>query len=281
MENVCQGDLNRWICDFRGCNFRTKRKRGLNLHKAIHEVLLERRRPFPCTFGDCQYRAGQKQALKLHIRNKQSLERTKDSHCPLCPKKFYTEKEMKFHLPFHTKEKSLACDLCKFKSFRGCDLRRHIKRIHNEVVQYKCDFPGCDYSAREKRSHKRHYISHSLDPLDRRPFPCNFPDCDYRGVTQYALRRHVDRLHNPDRTAVECPLCSKRISYKCNLKEHINSVRTLEKTFHCNQCTYSTAYHRYPGADLRGAKGAMAPPMDLRSTEILQLKLHGTRTKTA
>ena len=212
-----------------------------------HETSLERRKPFPCDFQNCQYRAAVKSAVELHIQRRHTTGRTKNEQCPLCPKKFFTLSLMKAHLHTHIKEeKHFKCNLCPFEAAQECYLRRHIKQVHEEPVKFKCDFPGRDYSAREKRLCRRHYLSHKSDPVAQRPFPCTVPQCDYRAFTKLELRGHVNCRYNPDRSpGVECPLCSQRIRGKENLKHHINRVHTRKKTFKCDQCDYSAAQHGY------------------------------------
>ena len=169
MNQIKNGNQKPWICDSPGCAYRTTLKGNLNKHKVRHGSTLEMRKPFPCVFNDCAYRAAQKAALQSHVKAKHSKERTRDFQCSLCPKKFYTKLVLEAHIPFHTNEKRFACTVCKFKSVNGSSLRRHVRLVHDDTVKFSCEFPGCEYSVKCKRSLDRHRLTHNEDPLLQRP----------------------------------------------------------------------------------------------------------------
>ena len=63
------------------------------------------------------------------------------------------------------------------------------------------------------------------------------PHCLKRFNQNQALRNHIDRLHNSNKTnKYACPTCHKLFSFKHNLTAHIRTVHNREKRFVCAHC---------------------------------------------
>ena len=128
-------DRKPWACTFPGCAFRIKGRKDLNRHQRVHEKNPELRNPYPCFFDKCAYRAAQKWLLTHHIRARHNTGgKTRDFQCSLCPKKFYTQADLKGHISSHTKEKKFACVRCDFKTHHPGSLRLHIKYRYMTIM---------------------------------------------------------------------------------------------------------------------------------------------------
>lgn len=101
---------------------------------------------------------------------------------------------------------------------------------NGEKKPFPCD--ECEKSFDFLYYLKRHKVSHSSD----RPFGCDRDECTESFKTADHLKRHIDRVHNPDREKFFCDKCpvEKRrpFSSKDNLAAHIRNVHDIGKVWH-------------------------------------------------
>ena len=101
-----------------------------------------------CQVNGCQYRTKSKDALILHKRN-----HILQFECNVCHKRFSRNNAFEIHKYIHLKDKPFKCDQCS-KSFPGHrNLQRHINNLHKPKI-IGCDIKECgkDFStARSSR----------------------------------------------------------------------------------------------------------------------------------
>jgi len=56
-------------------------------------------------------------------------------HCDLCPQAFSARAHLATHRLIHTGEKPFVCHLCEYRSNQNCNLKRHLKKMHNIIDQ--------------------------------------------------------------------------------------------------------------------------------------------------
>lgn len=75
-------------------------------------------------------------SLKRHLDRHQIKEKGRSFKCLKCPKKYFTSKDLKYHLNFH--EKKLSCDLCGDRFALKSAIRYHIL-VHINPDIFKCN----------------------------------------------------------------------------------------------------------------------------------------------
>ena len=61
--------------------------------------------------------------------------------------------------------------------------------------------------------------------------------CLRRFSENYALRQHIDRIHNPNKTNDhECQRCHKKFGFKSDLNRHVRTVHERERGHDCAEC---------------------------------------------
>ena len=151
---------NRDLCNYEGCQYRTKDRTMLVRHERTHTG----EKPFLCNFEDCNYRASQKAHLKYHERT-------------------------------HTGEKPFNCDYqdCNYRAAIKTNLENH-KRTHTGEKPFKCDYQDCQYKAAQKISLLYHKRSHTGD----KPFKCDYEHCHFRSAFKSSLKNH-ERTHTGEK----------------------------------------------------------------------------------
>ena len=88
--------------------------------------------------------------------------------------------------------KIFKCEKCSYETKRKCDLKKHVKQVHDKIKDNFCT--QCDYKA----SLKSDLIKHVKIVHDKIKDQC-CTQCDYKFSTKYHLNRHVKSAHNPNK----------------------------------------------------------------------------------
>jgi phage host-nuclease inhibitor protein Gam len=123
------------------------------------------------------------------------------------------------------------CELCDYVCSANGDLKRHIKRIHNQIRDIKCN--QCDHVCSENSNLKKH-IKRVHDRI--RDIKCN--QCEFACSDNSSLKMHIKRIHNQIRD-INCELCEFACSANNDLKRHIKQVHDKIRDIKCNQCDYA------------------------------------------
>lgn len=235
-------------CNVDGCNeifvYRAQRLRHLRqTHPEFYEEsdqeLLEGENIKTEASVDCElcnvYFESQKE-LDEHIeeahdddgdQNEDESEKT----CTICNPLivFKTQRYYSLHLQAVHSEKSYACDQCPKKFSFKCSLGRHMKGVHENIRNYKCEETECDKSFCSSYDLKQHNISrhHKGDRSDR---TCNICFKVFKKVKY--MQVHQASIHNTD-PQFFCPICNRGFSFQRSMDRHIKAIHEDIKDFHC------------------------------------------------
>ena len=158
----CQGPRRRYRCIHPGCcREYAQRSVMLQHHKSVHQL-----KPFLCTEDNCHHKYTSQKALKAHIHehHKKSFKYL----CKVCNQRFLNCSQYTIHLTWHTNIKPFGCLNCKKAAYSTAaqlnqhvaiclfgtqfrcvicgrnfatqtTLRQHIKNIHQQPGEFKCD----------------------------------------------------------------------------------------------------------------------------------------------
>ncbi|UYV65794.1 ZNF76 [Cordylochernes scorpioides] len=112
-----------FMCDWKGCNFRSNRKFNVAQHKITHTE----EKPFTC--DHCPYRSAHKTHLRVHVRKHND---SKPYICDICEfKTSYEPVEVPLHpSPGGHKTVLYSCSLCGKKSKSKTYFTKHMKNKH-------------------------------------------------------------------------------------------------------------------------------------------------------
>ncbi|XKL64657.1 hypothetical protein PGB90_004743 [Kerria lacca] len=147
-------------------------------------------------------------------------------HCQMCNRNIVNPNRFISHYRGHYSESKFTCDLCGKQAKTQHQLNTHIKNIHLNIRNYKCDI--CDKSFYTKQACEEHRRIHTGE----RPFSCEI--CGKTFVAGNALISHK-RFHN-DFYPHSCHMCPKKFKVRRSLINHIRT-HTGERPFKCDLCT--------------------------------------------
>jgi KRAB domain-containing zinc finger protein len=237
--NSCQNSILDLTCIF--CNRICSTFGNLKRHMFTHTG----ERPFSCSL--CGKGFIRKNRLFEHISSVHQGQRPYT--CDICSKAFALKHNLVAHMNYHLPQARLSCCLCEkqFK-YRG-DLSKHMKRKHNESVEFgkncvmleQFDTPKIEsqtengdndmpepsdfLNARDdENENKENYVGEVACKIE-------LPDDDY-GISS------VVGEHEPERKSEKlyhCDTCDKRFAKRCQLERHL-LTHSENKPFHCSLC---------------------------------------------
>ena len=60
----------------------------------------------------------------------------------MCPNSFYTRPSLRDYIFCHTKEIRFACNQCDFKTHLRSSLKKHVKRVQEQIKKFQGSFHG-------------------------------------------------------------------------------------------------------------------------------------------
>ncbi|KAM8844707.1 P43 5S RNA-binding protein-like [Spinachia spinachia] len=179
------GDKNKYFqCDQPDCTLTFKKRRAFKLHLQEHQVVVKSK----CSKEGCAAMFDSPIARKAHEKkhagyrcpraNCQVLEHTwgklkkhmaKHSAmftCQACKKVFKKAEALRRHKRIHASHKPvLVCprEDCHAYFSTTFNLQHHIRKVHLELLKYKCSFPDCPRMFAMRESLTRHLLRHDLN----------------------------------------------------------------------------------------------------------------------
>lgn len=113
------------------CHKKFVQKGNMLSHMRTHST----ERPYECQICDKRY--NQSSALSMHMRSLHTKER--NFVCKTCPKAFSNVSDLRKHERIHDPTARIRCELCGRGFVQTVNLRQHMKRIHNKIVEKNKD----------------------------------------------------------------------------------------------------------------------------------------------
>ena len=130
-------------------------------------------------------------------------------------------------------ENKLICSLCSLSTTSKNKLSDHVKAVHANIKQYKCDV--CDRAFGQKENLNRHkLILHSRENLQKnKGNVCQ--QCGKGFTSKSFLRVHVEGVHLKVKKH-KCEDCDSSFSIRSELVVHKRAVHLKLKPHPCHDC---------------------------------------------
>lgn len=174
----------------------------------------EMRRIYGCTV--CRKAFDGRFALKRHQVSHMKDQR--ETLCSICGKGFASLYYLNSHMISH-RERSLACDQCKYRTNNPQSLTLH-KRTHSGERPYVCEW--CLYQSVNMSNLRKHQLIHT----GAKNFVCS--DCGKKYVSKRSLVDHISSIHHQLRP-YQCQECENTYTRRAILRKHVVRVHLLKK----------------------------------------------------
>lgn len=234
-------------CSVAGCEevfvYRVQRLRHLRQkHPEVYEESDDDvSETLDCELCDSVFKS--KKSFEEHLEQEHDTNEEDDEKkrtCELCePKKVF--KKLRYLL-LHTRavhsDQAFQCNQCsKTFSFR-CSLGRHVKAVHKNIRDHKCDEIECGKTFRNSYELKQHKIClhNQGDKSDRTCKVCLkvFKKVQYMEI-------HFTSVHNTE-PQFTCPICQRGFSFQRSMDRHIKAIHEDRRDFLCEMEGCSKAF---------------------------------------
>lgn len=150
-----------------------------------------------------------------HIIRQSATEGQGRFQCSHCSKRFATERLLRDHMRNHVSH--YKCPLCDMTCPTPSSLRNHIKFRHSTEKPYSCKY--CEYSCKNQMDLRKHLDTHRIEPA----FRCDVPGCGFTARTLCTMKCHHKKDHQGDFIArYKCHVCDACFTRGNNLTVHLH-----------------------------------------------------------
>jgi KRAB domain-containing zinc finger protein len=212
-ETHCQA--TKFQCDV--CGKLISSKKYLPQHMNRHTHL----RIFDCDVPGCSYLGMLYTDLQNH---KKKVHTSILFTCLLCGKNIKMFENYKLHMAKHDTSDPPGIITCLYPKCKevlksAAHLRKHNKESHKDLKMFQCN--DCDKCFPLKKTLARHVMVH----WDWRPFKCDIPGCSYSAKVARHLQRHKDQMHTLD--LFKCiSHCGQTFKNRVSFKQHFEKHKT-------------------------------------------------------
>lgn len=183
----------------------------------------------------CDLAFESKEAIEDHLEKDHDENEDEDDEkkrtCESCqPRKVFKKtRYLLLHIQAVHSDQTFQCTECpKSFSFR-CSLGRHVRGVHKNIRDHKCDESECDKMFRNSYDLKQHKIcAHNKgDKSDR---TCKICMKVFKKV-QY-MEIHFASIHNTE-PQFSCPICHRGFSFQRSMDRHIRAIHEDRRDYKC------------------------------------------------
>ena len=301
------------------CKFETARRKNLRKHmKRMHESDQKLQLPLVATLEKSESTSKRKAAkVKKTVaeegKSNESVVNVPSAKlsCDQCDHIAGTKNRLIEHRNSHFGIKDKRCNHCTFSTSFNHNLRRHIKRQHDNFIgetakNNKCD--ECSFATSYKGNLKQHIRSvHGKGSLHSCPYS---PGCQFRKSTPEIILRHITMVHvkactppqaqgkvskrSPNQSTPmpehrkghlevkknKCTKCSFTTFYRGNLNQHIRSVHG-SKHLRCILCNFATSYKKSLNSHLKAVHAANNSEQGKYHLDVKKINCNSKHSKAA
>ncbi|KAF3699912.1 P43 5S RNA-binding protein 42S P43 Thesaurin-B [Channa argus] len=188
-RHVCyaHGDKNKYFkCNQPDCTLTFKKRRQFKLHLQQHDVSAKfkclkdgctevfdshiarkahekKHAGYPCPRSNCDVHEHTWGKLQKHMAKHSTT-----FECQVCKKVYKKADALRRHKRTHASHKPvLVCpkDNCQAYFSTTFNLQHHIRKVHLELLKYKCSFPDCPRMFAMRESMSRHLLHHDTNTI--------------------------------------------------------------------------------------------------------------------
>ncbi|CAB0029908.1 unnamed protein product, partial [Trichogramma brassicae] len=163
-----------------------------------------------------------------------SHNRRKPYECEICHQSFGYHHLLKRHIKrvHEGVIESFECEICH-KSYKRKDhLKVHVDGVHNQIKPFKCEICHKSFCLKSRR------YDHMKIHQGIKPFKCEL--CDKSFTKKSKLTAHINIVHDRIKP-FECETCHKSFGQNYQLQSHTNIVHNGSKQHECEICHKSYA----------------------------------------
>ena len=184
----------------------------------------------------CPYKASGKHFLDIHTKRMHDKSTIRKHTCQDCGSAFRDKPGLKNHtITAHNAGGiKLKCLRCPYETPLKGNLDRHIRVVHDKILNHVCKDCGCAFSE------KRYLKNHTINAHNHGGEKLKCLKCPYKTTSTYNLDAHVRAVHDKIKRHL-CKLCGYAFSHASNLRKHINQVHKKIKNHICEECGYAAS----------------------------------------